>query len=158
MARELVTAVEMALAECAATDLSVLSAAEVAALVVDLRRVATRLEAEIARVVHAAEQAEVWRACGATSMEAWLAQETRVSIRSARDQVRLADTLAAAPVVAGKMAEGELSIDNVRLLGAVVDQVGFAGDAELLIEIASGPPRDTRRGLEHWLAIARPGR
>ena len=156
MARELVTAVEMALAQCAASDLSVLSVAEIAVLVVDLRRVATRLEAEIARVVHAAEQAEVWRSSGATSMQAWLATETRVSIRSARDQVHLAGVLAAAPVVAGKMAEGELSIDNVRLLGAVVDQAGFAGDAELLVEIASGPPRDTRRGLEHWLALVDP--
>ena len=87
---------------------------------VDLRRVATRLEAEIARTVHAASQVEVWRVAGASSMEAWLAAETQVSFRSARDQVRLAGTLAAAPIVATKMADGELSVDNVRLLGAVV--------------------------------------
>ena len=55
-------------------------------------------------------------------MEAWLAAETQVSFRSARDQVRLAGTLAAAPVVAEKMADGGLSVDNVRLLGAVVGQ------------------------------------
>ena len=152
MARELVAALEMALVGCAAADLTVLSGADVAALVVDLRRVATRLEAEIARVVHVAEQAEVWRSTGATSMEAWLADQTRVSIRSARDQVRLAATLAAAPVVAEKMAEGQLSIDNVRLLGAVVGQDGFAGDAELLVETATGSPGDTRRSLEQWLA------
>jgi hypothetical protein len=126
---------------------------DLAALVVDLRRVACRLEAEIARVVHAAGQSEVWRVTGATSMESWLANQTKVSFRSARDQVRLAGTLAAAPVVAEKMAEGELSLDNVRLLGAVVGQPGFDGDASLLIEIASGSPRDTRRGLEHWLAM-----
>ena len=121
---------------------------------VDLRRVATRLEAEIARAVHAASQVEAWRTAGATSMEAWLADETQVSLRSARDQVRLAGTLAAAPIVAEKMAEGELSVDNVRLLGAVVGQERFADDAELLVEIASGSPSDTRRGLESWLAMA----
>ncbi|MEY2401630.1 MAG: hypothetical protein QOJ08_1741 [Ilumatobacteraceae bacterium] len=156
MAEELVTALEMALAEFAAADLSMLAAGEVAALVIDLRRVATRLEAEIARVVHAAARAEVWRSAGATSMEAWLAGETRVSMRSARDQVRLAGTLAAAPIVAEKMAEGQLSVDNVRLLGAVVGEDGFSGDAELLIEMASGSPRDTRRGVEQWLAMTDP--
>jgi hypothetical protein len=153
MGQSLATAFDTALAQCAVTDLSALPAAEVAALVVDLRRVATRLEAEIARVLHAAEQTEAWRASGATSMEAWLANETQVSIRSARDQVRLAGTLAAAPVVAEKMSEGELSVDNVRLLGAVVGHERFDGDAELLMKIASGSPRDTRRALEQWLAM-----
>jgi hypothetical protein len=153
MGKSLATAFDTALAHCAAADLSSLSGTEIAALVVDLRRVATRLEAEIARVVHAAEQVEAWRATGATSIEAWLADETHVSIRSARDQVRLAGTLAAAPVVAEKMADGELSLDNVRLLGAVVGHQEFGGDAELLVEIASGSPRDTRRALEQWLAM-----
>ena len=69
MAQQLVTALEAALEECAAADLRVLAAADVAALVVDLRRVATRLEAEIARVVHAVAEGEVWRASGATSIE-----------------------------------------------------------------------------------------
>lgn len=88
-------------------------------------------------------------------MEAWLASQTHVSIRSARDQVRLANTLAASPLVAEKMADdGDLSVDNVRLSGAVVGQEGFDGDAELLIAIASGSPRDTRRALEQWLAMA----
>ena len=106
MASELVTALGEALSRCAAADLAELSAVDVAAMVVDLRRVASRLEAEIARVVHAASQVEAWRSDGATSIEAWLAAETQVSIRSARDQVRLADTLAAAPMVAGS-ARGE---------------------------------------------------
>ena len=153
MAHQLVTALETALSQCAPADASSLAAPEMAALVVDLRRLATRLEAEIARILHAAEQAEVWRASGATSMEAWLADQTHVSIRSARDQVRLAATLAVAPVVAEKMAEGRLSVDNVRLLGGVVGEQGFAGDVDLLVEIASGAPRDTRRALERWLAM-----
>jgi hypothetical protein len=156
MAQQLVTALETALEQCAAADLSVLPSAEVAALVVDLRRVAARLEAEIARAVHVVASGEGWRSSGATSMEVWLAGETQVSVRSARDQVRLAETLAAAPAVAEKMAAGGLSVDNARLLGAVVSQPGFAGDAELLLEIASGSPRDTRRGLESWLAMADP--
>ena len=93
---------------------------------------------------------------GATSIEVWLAGATQTTVRSARDQVRLAETLAAAPVVAEKMAAGGLSVDNARLLGAVVGEPGFAGDAELLLEIASGSPRDTRRGLESWLAMTDP--
>ena len=46
-----------------------------------------------------------------------------------------------------------MSVDNVRLLGAVVGNKGFADDAELLVELASGSPRDTRRGLDSWLAM-----
>ena len=153
MGPQILHSFEVALSQCAAADLDALSGPDVASLVVDLRRVATRLEAEIARAVHAASQVEVWRQSGATSMEAWLADETRVSIRSARDQVRLAGTLAAAPIVAEKMADGGLSIDNVRLLGSVIGNKDFDHDAELLIEIASGSPRDTRRGLESWLAM-----
>ena len=49
----------------------------------------------------------------------------------------------ASPLVAQKMAGGDLSVDNVRLLGAVVGEQAFDGDAELLVEIASGSPRDT---------------
>ncbi len=156
MAAELVTALEQALSGCSAAGLSGLSPGELASLIVDLRRVACRLEAEIARAVHAAASAEVWVSAGATSMETWLANETQISVRSARDQVRLADTLAASPIVADKMAGGELSIDNARLIGTVVGQPGFAGDAELLIEIASGSPRETRRALQHWLAVSDP--
>jgi hypothetical protein len=156
MASELVTALGHALTDCAAADLTALSSVEVGDMVVDLRRVACRLEAEIARVVHAATEVEAWRVGGATSVEAWLADQTQVSIRSARDQVRLAGTLAAAPIVAEKMADGSLSVDNARLLGAVVGQERFADDADLLVEIASGSPRETRRGLEQWLAMSDP--
>ena len=156
MASELVTALGQALSRCAAADLAVLEAGDLAEMVVDLRRVATRLEAEIARAVHAVSQRDAWQASGASSVEAWLAAETKVSMRSARDQVRLAGTLAAAPVVAEKMADGELSIDNVRLLDAVVGEDRFADDADLLVEIASGSPRETRRGLERWLAMSDP--
>src|SRR5258705_9161118 len=99
MASDLVSALGQALSRCAGVDLLVLPGGGVASMVVDLRRVASRLEAEIARAVHAAAQGEAWRAAGATSLEAWLAGETQVSMRSARDQVRLADTLAAAPAV-----------------------------------------------------------
>ncbi|HEY0519959.1 MAG TPA: DUF222 domain-containing protein, partial [Ilumatobacteraceae bacterium] len=156
MVDDLTTALELAVGCCAARDLSVVPDADLARLVVDLRRVATRLEAEIGRVVHAAAVAEVWRETGATSMESWLAAQTHIAFRTARDQVRLATTLAAAPLVAEKMAEGDLSIDNVRLLGSIVSEPDFAGDADLLIELASGSPRDTRRGLEQWLAMSNP--
>ena len=69
-------------------------------MLVDLRSASNRLEVEIARVVRAAERAEVWRSAGATSMEVWLAGETHTTVRTARDLVRLAGTLAAVPLVA----------------------------------------------------------
>jgi len=156
MASELVTALGDALSACAAVDFLVLTTGDLMEMVVELRRVGNRLEAEIARVVHAVAQRDAWRAAGATSMEAWLAAETKVSTRTACDQVRLAGALAASPAVAEKMADGELSVDNARLLGAVVGEERFADDADLLLELAAGSPRDTRRGLERWLAMNNP--
>ena len=50
-----------------------------------------------------------------------------------------------------------LSVDNARLLGAVVGQERFADDADLLMEIASGSPRDTRRGSRAVVGDERPG-
>jgi hypothetical protein len=141
-----------ALDTCASVDVSVLSGSEVRVLLVELRAVSNRLEVEIARVVRAAERAELWRAAGATSMEVWLAGETHTTVRTARDQVRLAGTLAASPLVAEKMCSGELSVDNVRLLGAVVGHEAFADGAASLVEVAGGAPRDTKRELEQWLA------
>ena len=152
MSGSTITTLTAALDACAEVDLAVLSGPQLAAMLVDLRATATRLEVEIARVVHVASQAEVWRAAGATSMEVWLADETNTTVRTARDQVRLADTLAAAPIIADKMCDGELSIDNARLLGAVVGHESFAGDAADLVDLASGAPRDTKRQLENWLA------
>ena len=64
MTAPLVPAFEHGTSQCAAADLDALSADDVASRVVDMRRVATRLEAEIARTVHAASQVEVWRAGG----------------------------------------------------------------------------------------------
>ncbi|MGZ4723122.1 MAG: DUF222 domain-containing protein [Ilumatobacteraceae bacterium] len=152
MTQSAVTTLTSALDACACVDLDAVSGSDLASMVVDLRGVATRLEVEIARVVHAAEQAEVWRAAGATSMEVWLAGETHTTVRTAREQVRLASTLAAAPIVAEKMRDGDLSVDNVRLLGAVVGHEAFAGDAVNLVELAGGAPRETKRQLEQWLA------
>ena len=56
------TTLTAALDACARVDLAALSGSQLAAMLVDLRATATRLEVEIARVVHAASQAEVWRA------------------------------------------------------------------------------------------------
>ena len=141
-----------ALDACASVDVGGLSGADAAAMLVDLRAASNRLEVEIARFVVAAERAEVWRLAGATSMEVWLAGETRTTVRTARDQVRLAGTLAAAPLMADKMRAGELSVDNARVLGAVVGHEAFADDAATLLELAGGSPRDTRRVVERWLA------
>jgi hypothetical protein len=152
MGQSSIAALAASLDACSVVDLDALSDRELRALLVELRAIATRLEVEIARVVHAAEAAEVWRTAGATSMEVWLAGETNTTVRSARDQVRLAETLAAAPMVADKMRGGELSLDNARLLGAVVGHEAFATDVADLVELASGSPRDTKRELEHWLA------
>lgn len=133
-----VTALTAAVDACAALDLTAVPSAALAAMVVDLRAAATRLEAAIAKVVHAADQAEVWKTTGAASMDVWLAETTNATVRSARDQVQLANTLAAAPLVADKMRDGDLSVDNVRLLASVVHHDAFADYATDLVNVAAG--------------------
>jgi hypothetical protein len=140
----------------ASVDVGTMSALELGVAVAGLRRVAAHLEVEIARFVHAAERADVWRDAGASSMPAWLAEATGSTLRTARSQVDLADALAVAPQVAEAMRDGFLSPDNARLLGAVVHHEAFGEHAQRLIDLASGSPRDTRRGLESWLTSIAP--
>lgn len=147
---------EEALGALRDVDVASLCPTELGDLVVCLRRAAARLEAEIARFVHAAERAEVWRQRGATSMEAWLADATSSTFRTARDQVRLADVLAMAPVLTDRLRDGGLSIDNARLIGAVVGHDAFDDHVDTVLELASGSPRQTRQGLDHWLALVDP--
>ena len=157
MTHPVLVPVEQALHGLAGVDLGVMPSAELSAVVVGLRRLITGFEAEFARFAHAAEFAEVWRTTGATSMPAWLAAATGSTMKTARTQVKLADTVTKAPVIADKMRSGELSADNAEALGAVVDSDCFADDAELLLEIAAGSaPHETRKALEHWKAITDP--
>ena len=86
------TAFHTALDASAAVDVTALTGPELMAVVVDLRRVAGGLEAEIARFVTAADHTDAWKTTGASSMDAWLAGATKSTRRSARAQKRLADT------------------------------------------------------------------
>ena len=63
-------------------------------------------------------------------------------------------TLAKAPAVTERLADGALSVENAVLLSGVVDRDEFAADAEVLLGIAAdSQPKDTRKTLETWLAI-----
>jgi hypothetical protein len=149
-----VAALHDAIGGCALTPLTAFEPDRLADRVRGLRAAVTRLEAEVARSVQAANRAEVWRASGASSMDAWLADETKMSARAARSQVRLADTLAASPTIAEKMAEGSLTVENALALSSVVQHQAFAGDANALVELAAdNAPAATRRALEHWRSM-----
>ena len=116
MTHPVLVPVEQALHGLAGVDLGVMPAAELSAVVVGLRRLITGFEAEFARFAHAAEFAEVWRTGGATSIQAWLAAATGATIKTARRQVRLADTVTKAPVIGDRMRAGQLSADNAEAL------------------------------------------
>ena len=68
-------------------------------------------------------------------MQAWLAAATGATIKTARRQVRLADTVTKAPVIGDRMRAGQLSADNAEALATVVDSDHFAGRD--LFDIAS---------------------
>ena len=95
MSGSTITTLTAALDGCAAVDLAALSGPQLGAMLIDLRATATRLEVEIARVVHAASRAEVWRAAGATSMEVWLAGAAYADETGRPHHTRIADALTA---------------------------------------------------------------
>ncbi|MDQ6686998.1 MAG: hypothetical protein M3Z50_05190 [Actinomycetota bacterium] len=80
------------------------SAVEHATVVVEWRRVQTRIEALMLRLVAAADKAAVAQQSGMTGTDAWLARHTRTSRAEAAEQVRLAAALDHGHAAAGAAA------------------------------------------------------
>ena len=72
------------------------------------------LQAELGRVVVAAELAEDHRIDGATDVAAWLGWRTGSTGAHAREAVRVARSLEHLPALRGAFASGEVSFDQVR--------------------------------------------
>jgi len=78
---------------------------------------------EFLAVIAAYDRRKLWRADGATSMEAWLVMLLAMDLRTAARWVREAHELEALPVTAAAFAEGRISSDQLASLLTIAARV-----------------------------------
>jgi hypothetical protein len=111
----------MALAECAESPESVdpVSSApdiELEDALEQLHGVRCATDAQLLRILAAYDAREGWKGDAATSAEGWIRARLHVSLRTAREWVRVARALRQLPAIFGAFSEGRLSWDQVREL------------------------------------------
>ncbi|MFM8267853.1 MAG: DUF222 domain-containing protein [Ilumatobacteraceae bacterium] len=147
-------ALERALDELAAIDLLELPPAELAAATVAMQRLADRARVVLAGFVAHADRAAVWQGSGSRDAAGWLAGVTGSAYGRTADLLRLADTVAASPAVADRLASGELSIDTATCLHRAVvapPDTAVADDVDRLVERCVGlAPAAARRVVDEW--------
>jgi hypothetical protein len=84
-------------------------------------------EAQILKLVRAADESGVWKVDGSPSLVEWVAWRCRVSRAEAHKLVDVAQALADLPEIAAGLDDGSLSYSQV---GVLVDFVEANGDAE----------------------------
>ncbi len=134
-----------------------LDTADLAVVLVGLRRSIDRLEGEFARLTTAADTAGVWAADGAVSMATWLSRRTGIGLGRARAAAELGAAMDTVPELDTAVRSGELSPDTAATVIAAVDDPGFPDSAGALIaEIAGMTPTRAARHVETWRAVANP--
>ncbi|HVT41338.1 MAG TPA: DUF222 domain-containing protein [Acidimicrobiales bacterium] len=105
------------------------------------------------------DRREGWRAEGATSLEAWMAERCGLAPSTARSYARVGERLFDLPHLAGALAEGTLSFDKVRVLapaarpeteGTLVE-VARTSSVRELAEVArsASPPTAAQSQKDH---------
>ncbi len=147
------------LAGLAALDASVVSDADLTALLVDCDVDFNRLDAARTALVGMFDARMVWATDAARNAQSWLAARTEQSRPEAAARVRLARSLRSMPHVAAAHASGRLGTAKARLLAdAATDAPGtFAAHEALLVEEAEKLRVDScSKMLNHWRAHANP--
>ncbi|MGH2751612.1 MAG: DUF222 domain-containing protein [Actinomycetota bacterium] len=85
------------------------------------------VDAQILKIIRAADESRVWMVDGSPSLVEWVAWRCRLARSEARRQVAVASALGALPAIAAALDEGALSLTQVCIL---VDFVAPDGDAE----------------------------
>lgn len=149
-----VRALERALDDLAAIDLLELPPSELAAATVAVQQLADRARVVLAGFVAHADRAAVWQGSGSRDAAGWLAGVTGSAYGRAAELLRLADTVAASPAVADRLASGELSIDTATCLHRAVmapPETAGVDDVDRLVERCVGlAPAAARRVVDEW--------
>lgn len=99
------------------------------------------------------DRREGWYLDGQLSAVDWLAWRLGMSVRTARDKLRVAHELRRRPAVAEALADGRLSYCKVRALTRVTDG-GEETDRWLLALAEKGTVRDVERAVRHCQTLA----
>jgi hypothetical protein len=136
-------------------DLSDVYVEELAAEVVELRRLVDGLEVEWTRRLAHLEQADAISLGGHSSMTAFLKDRCRMSGARAQRSVALSHKLPALPFVAKALEADDLSFDQVQVFTHIPDHLTeelTAGEVMLVNAATPLSVADTRRLVEYWKA------
>ena len=121
-----------------------------------LKGAQSRLDAQIARLTHAADSAGAFIGTGARDTAEWLGKETGTSTRKNRTAAQLGEAMSKSDELADAVTSGELSSDKATAA------VGAAGeqplDTEVLDQIADLPLNAVKRAVESWRSRTNPDR
>ena len=132
------------------------TATELRALLVELKRSASRLDAQIARVTHTADLTGAFIGTGARDTAEWLAGQTGTSVRRNRTAAELGEAMAHSDHLTAAVITGSISTDKAAV--AVGAAGGEAIDAELLDAIVDAPLNTVKPTVERWRARRNPDR
>ncbi|WP_163548697.1 DUF222 domain-containing protein [Candidatus Frankia nodulisporulans] len=113
--------VEAMLGGVVAAEVSELPDAEVAALVVELRRLVDATDALWARALAEFDRRELWRADGARSAVAWLRRECRLVHPTTASALLVARAARALPATGGAFRAGDISFEHLRAIAPAVE-------------------------------------
>lgn len=151
---------DLAVNRVVAIDPDQLADAELGALLIDLERVQSRLEAARARLTGVWDARLAWAPDGARSGAGWLAWRCRTPIGVERTAVRLARQLRTMPATAAAFSAGTIGRHHVAALAAVrrpSTEEAFGRDEAKLVEHATVLDwQRFTRVLAYWLQAADP--
>ncbi len=135
---------------CARVDLDEVVVTDLRASLAEFRTGLSRLEAEFARMTHAADRAGAHIGTGARDTAEWVGQQTGTSTRKNRTAAELGEAMAKSTELADAVASGRIS--NDKATAAVGGAGGLALDAELVDAISDLPLNAVRPAAESWRA------
>ena len=120
-----------------------------------LKTTQSRLDAQVARLTHAADAAGAFIGTGARDTAEWLGKQTGTSTRRNRSAAELGEAMANSDDLADAVTSGELSTDQAA--AAVGAAGGEVLDAEIIETIADLPLPAVKPAVEEWRARSQPG-
>jgi hypothetical protein len=142
-----------------ACDVEGLDGMRAADVLVELRRVRTKLAAVEARLVARVDGERPWAVDGYLGTASWLAASDNTSLDEARGDVRLARRLRSMPATTAALAAGDITLAHARRLATLnaPDTAAAFGEAE---EFLVGQARSMRwadftKACGYWLRHAR---
>jgi hypothetical protein len=145
-----ITAVGNAADSCARVDLAAVGATILRTQLADFRTGMSRLEAEFARMTHAADCAGAHIGTGARDTAEWVGKQTGTSTRKNRTAAELGEAMAKSDALAAAVTSGRISNDKANV--AVGATGGLTLDSDLIDEISDLPLNAVRPAAENWRA------